>query len=112
MIREDGVELIHYKDIREYGVYQPVCWANDPADDRESLWRDQKLVVLTAGVTNDEQGKSIPADREPGGLTKFFVREGSPWVLCAGDTDTIGYTGLLYRKLEHIEVFVGFRLKE
>lgn len=104
MSESEDTPLIHYNDIKEYGVYQPVVDGVDLSH--------LKLVCLTYGVTTDSVGNKIP-DHDHG-RSRFLVSENYRWVLSSEGSvaSQVGYVNITYRKLEHIEPFVGLRLKE
>lgn len=97
--------LVHYKDIKEYGVYQPL---SAEGHDLPHL----KLVCVTHGVRVGSDGNMVPD--EEFGIARFLVSENYKWVLAAEGAvaGAVGYVNIKYRKLEHIEAFVGLRLKE
>lgn len=109
---EEG--LVHYNDIVEPGVYLPTRWPDEPCtmDHSDCIWNKYRLLVLQLG-TIDEAQRLIPAkiwcnnspDTAEGVGTHLF---GAP----DNEPRGPGFADILYRKAEHLEGAVIFKLKD
>lgn len=114
MASEDD-DLIHFRDITEPGVYQPIV-PGSIKDLYPGLYDKYKLVVIPNGAIGAGLVKiwknTIGNVSETGAEISTNLFSHSEEQLIADRYSRAGYTDLMYRKCNHLEFFVGVKLKE
>lgn len=108
-------DKIHFRDIKEPGVYQPIV--PESVSHIPDLYQKYKLVVISNGsgkesgvnkIWKDTVGNACASGEEISARLFSYSEE-----QIQNNTHVLtGYTNLFYRKCEHLEFFVGIKLKE